>query len=172
MFLVAHWKINDLISKKADYEYQLTQITQEIEDLKTYAENIADSGVSIGEMLSTPGSMYGRQMGYMNASSQYSQISAMNQMQQLMQTPYYQQMMAKQDAQVQQYYQQAMYKSFYDQSMQQFAKYEAKLIHEKEKVLERKKTQIAGNLDICKTQIQNYEQRAKEGQQRLFGGNG
>ena len=69
MFLVASSMVSSLIYKKSDLEYQLAKINQEIQDLKSYAENIADGGVSIGEMLNTPSTMYGRQLMYMNSAS-------------------------------------------------------------------------------------------------------
>ncbi len=169
MFLTANFMTGNLIQQKNDYEYQLSKIKQEIQDLKTYAENIADGGISIGEMLGTPSTMYGRQLMYMNAASQYCQVSAQNQMQQLMQTPYYQNMMAQQQADVQQSYQSLMYKSFYDQAQAQFAKYEKKLLHEKEKALEQKQQTIMTNLEICKTQLSEFKQKSKEGINDFFG---
>lgn len=169
MFLVASSMVSSLIYKKSDLEYQLAKINQEIQDLKAYAENIADGGVSIGEMLNTPSTMYGRQLMYMNSASQYCQLSAQNQMQQLMQTPYYQNMMAQQQADVQQSYQNLMYKSFYDKAQAQFARYESKLLHEKEKALEQKKTSIQSNLEICKTQLSHFKQETQQGISDFYG---
>ena len=136
MILSSSWRISQLIQRRSDRKHRLQVVNMELNDLKTYGQNIADGGITIGEMMKTPTSMYTRQLFYMNNAAQYCQMNANMQMQQLMNTPYYQSMMAQQDPQVQQAYQQMLQQSFYKQAQQQFSKYEANLINEKETAME------------------------------------
>lgn len=138
------------------------QLNMELEDLKSYGTNIADGQLSLAEMMSAPGSMFNRQMQYMMASSQYAQMSAQNQMNQLSSNPMYQQMMAQsQNAQLQQAYQMMMYKSFYKQAQEQFAKYEAKLLNEKEKEMSKEKVSLETELAMIEEEIKATKEAVK-----------
>lgn len=170
MILSGSWRINQLIQRRSDRKHRLQVVNMEIQDLKTYGQNIADGGVSIGEMMKTPTSMYNRQLLYMNTASQYCQMSATNQMQQLMATPYYQSMMSQQDAQVQQSYQQMLYQSFYKQAQNQFSKYEANLIHEKERAMEEEKESIKEEIEAIEGELSSTKQEVSKSIQEFFGG--
>ena len=168
MYLVARAQISQLIRQKSELEIRRKKIMEEINELKSYASSIADGSVSIGELMKTPSSMYNRQLTYMNYSSQYCQTSAQNQLQYLMSQPYYQQMMSQYDPSVKQSYEAMMYQSFYKQSQNQFAKYEADLLHEKEKLLETEKEDVSNNLETCKKALEMYRQQAKEGLEEIY----
>ncbi len=162
MLLVGSWRLTDLIQQKSRKNFRLTKISMELTDLKSYATNIADGALSLPEMMSCPGSMFGRQMQYMMASSQYSQMVAQNQMTQMMSNPMYQQMMSQsQDAQVQQAYQAMMYKSFYKQAQQEFAKREAALLNEKEKEMLKEKTSLENELAMIEAEIKSTKEAVK-----------
>lgn len=168
MYLVGSWRIQHLIHEKYEKNDRLRKISMEIRDLQSYATNISDGALSLQEMMSCPASMFNRQMQYMMASSQYAQMSAQNQMTQMASNPMYQQMMSQsQDPQVLQAYQQMMYQSFYKQAQQQFAKYEAKLLNDKEAEMQKEKTSLETELamineelkatkDAVKNDVQNF----------------
>ena len=98
-------RVHDLIYQRSNVEYRLIKLTKKLRDLQQYAATIASGGISIGEMLNTPGSMMGRTMNYLsfahNSSLQYMQQNAP-----YMQQMYMQQMQGQQqNAQQQQQYQ-------------------------------------------------------------------
>ena len=68
-------RVHDLIYQKSNVEYRLIKLTKKLRDLQQYAATISSGGISIGEMLNTPGSMMGRTMNYLafahNSSLQY-----------------------------------------------------------------------------------------------------
>lgn len=162
MLLIGQWRLAQLISQRHTKNYRLMQLNMEINDLKEYATNIADGSLSLSEMMSAPGSMFNRQMQYMMASSQYSQMVAQNQMTQLSSNPLYQQMMAQsQNAQLQQQYQMMMYRSFYKQAQQQFAKYEAKLLNEKQKEMSKEKLSLESELAMIDEEIKATKEATK-----------
>ncbi len=162
MLLTGQWRLFQLIRQRHDKNYRLMQLNKEMMDYKTYAENIADGSISIHEMFTTPSSMFNRQMLYMNMSSQFCQMSAANQMQQVSSNPLFQNMMAQsQNAQIQQAYQQMMYRSFYKQAQEQFAKYESRLLNEKEKEMSKEKLQLEMELAMIEEEIKNTKDAVK-----------
>lgn len=169
MILSGSWRISQLIQRRSDYNHRLQTLNMELQDLKRYGESIADGGISIGEMMKTPTSMFNRQLIYMNRASEFSQLSASNQMNALMNTPYYQQMMAKYpDPQVQQSYKAMMYKSFYQQAQNQFSKYEASMIHEKERAMEEEQQTLKEDLEAIKSEIEGLKQNVSQDIQSFF----
>ena len=64
LLIFAYRKL-DITRQKSDLNYRLMQLTQKLSDLQQYAANIADGSVSMSDMLNTPGTMFGRQMMYM-----------------------------------------------------------------------------------------------------------
>ena len=70
MILSSSWRISQLIDRKNETQHRLRAITLELEDLRAYGRNIADGGISIGELMKVPTSMYNRQMQYMNSAAQ------------------------------------------------------------------------------------------------------
>ena len=162
MLLTGSWRLGQLIQQRIQKNYRLMQLNMEINDLRAYSTNIADGALSMNEMFSTPHSMFSRQMQYMNASSQYCQMSAQYQMQQLSSNPMYQNMMAQsQNAQVQQAYQMMMYRNFYKQAQQQFAKYETQLLNEKEKEMAKEKLSLETDIAAIEEEIKNTKQAVK-----------
>lgn len=171
MLLIGQWRIFQLIRERSDKNYRLMQLTREMTELKTYGENIADGSLSLHEMMNTPSSMFARQMLYMNMSAQYCQMSAANQMSQMTSSPFYQNMMAQsQDAQIQQAYQEMMYRSFYKQAQQQFAKYEAKLLNEKEQEMAREKQTLETELAMIDEELKVTKDAVKNDTKNFIGG--
>jgi hypothetical protein len=175
MYLSAILKRNEMTQKIADYEQQLKEINEELEDLRSYAANIADGGVTIGELMTTPTSMYNRHITFMNTSQQYSQMTAASQLQLLISQPQYQQLMMQQSGgnpQVELWYRNAAYQKFYEQAQGKFVKFEQKLLHEKEKALIQKQEALKGSLESCKAQKDTYAKEAQEGLKERFSANG
>lgn len=162
MLLVGQWRLTQLIRQRSEKNNRLTKLAIEMNDLKTYATNIADGKLSMTEMASCPTSMFNRQMQYMMASSQYCQMAAQNQMTQLTSNPLYQQMMAQsQNAQMQAEYQKMMYRSFYKQAQEQFSKYEAKLLNEKEAEMQKEKISLENDLAMINEEIKSTKDGVK-----------
>ena len=162
MLLVGQWRLTQLIQQRSRKNDRLRELTMELTDLKSYATNIADGKLSMNEMASCPTSMFNRQMQYMMASSQYCQMAAQNQMTQLTSNPLYQQMMVQsQNAQMQAEYQKMMYRSFYKQAQEQFAKYEAKLLNEKETEMQKEKTSLETELAMINEEIKATKEGIK-----------
>ncbi len=86
-------RVHDLMRRKSNIEYRLTQLTRKLSDLQdyaTYVGNCAEGNFDIGEALALPGSTLGRVMGHAgrvyNESMAYANANA----------PYYQQMWMQQ----------------------------------------------------------------------------
>lgn len=107
-------RVHFLIHQKLDIEYKLTRLTKKLQDLQSYASLVGNGGISIGDLLSSPGSTMGRAMNYLsyahNSSLQYMQQNAP-----AMTQFYMNQMGQAQDAQQQQMMQQYIMRSLYQQ---------------------------------------------------------
>jgi hypothetical protein len=134
-------RVHDLIYQKSNIEYRLTKLTKKLRDLQQYSAAISNGGVSIGDLLSSPGSMLGRTMNYLgfahNNALQYAQQNAP-----YMQQMYMQQMgqsqSAAQQQQMNEYIMRQLYKQGRDMALQQETKNlkleEDTLTQEKEKL--------------------------------------
>ncbi|MBD5403321.1 hypothetical protein HDR58_11075 [bacterium] len=111
----------------------MTKLTRKIQDLQSYSAMVGKGSVSIGDLLSSPGSMMNRSMAYMawahNSSMQYMQQNAP-----LMQQMYGQQM-AQQTAQQQQQMNNYIQRMLYQQGRDRAAQVEAKNLHAEEQKL-------------------------------------
>ncbi len=171
MYLSAILKRNELTMKIADYQQQLTDIEEQLSDLQSYAGCIADGGVTIGELMNTPTSMYNRYITFMNTSQAYSQMTAGNQLQQLIGSSQYQQLMMQQSGgnpQIELWYRNAAYQKFFEQAQSSFVRYEKNLLHQKEKTLMQRKNALQGTIASYQEQQKRYEQEIQNGRQELF----
>lgn len=134
------------------------QITRKLSDLQQYASNIADGSVSMSDMMNTPGSMFGRQLMYMQYAHNGALLGAQNkmmsmqpmiamQMQQMQGNPAYQQM-----------YQNWIFKSLYDQERQNIGKQESKLLNEQEKQIQAEKAKIETQLKMLDQEYESVKQ--------------
>ena len=173
MILSSSWRISQLIQRRNDAKHRLQQITMEINDLKSYGSSIADGGISIGELLRSPTSMYRRSMAYLTAANAYSENAASIQMGELVNTPMYADMMARAgvDEEAQRRYADSMFMSFKRQAAQQFSKYEVSMIQEREKAMELEKQSLQEEVDEIKLQLDNMRKEHSESIQDFFGGN-
>ncbi len=73
-------RVHALMYQKSNIEYRLTQLTKKLQSLQQYSALIANGGVSIGDLLSSPGVNMGRMMNYLawahNNSLLYMQQNA------------------------------------------------------------------------------------------------
>ena len=135
-------RIHSLITQKLDIEHRLTKLTKKLQDLQSYAAMIGNGGISIGDLLGTPGSQMGRAMAYMafahNTSYQYMMQNApymtsiwQQQMQGMVQNP-------QQQQQMQRWIMESLYQQGRDRAMQieqrNMKVEEQKITQEKEKL--------------------------------------
>lgn len=115
-------RVHDLIYQRSNVEYRLSKLSKKLRDLQQYAATIANGAISIGEMLSAPGSMMGRTMNYLafahNSSLQYMQQNAPYMQQMYMQQMAGQQQNAQQQQQMQAYMMRKLYEQGRDRAMQ------------------------------------------------------
>jgi hypothetical protein len=73
-------RIHSLLFQKSDIEYRIAKLTKKLQDLQSYAAMVGNRGISIGDLLSAPGSQMGRAMAYLafahNSSYQYMMQNA------------------------------------------------------------------------------------------------
>lgn len=78
--LVCTARLHDLCRRKNDIQYKLLKISKKLRDLQQYASMVGNGNISIGDLLSSPGSMMGRSMAYIgyahNTALQYMQMNA------------------------------------------------------------------------------------------------
>lgn len=156
LLIFAYRKL-DIMRQKSDLNFRLMNITQKLSDLQQYAANIADGNVSMSDMMNTPGTMFGRQLMYMNyahnaaifgAQQQMSMMGPMIQMQAgQMGNPMYQQM-----------YMNWIFKSLYDQQRQMVGKQEQKLLNEQEKQIQAEKAKIETQLKLLDQELESVKQ--------------
>ena len=129
LLIFAYRKL-DIMRQKSDLNYRLMNITQKLNDLQQYAANIADGSVSMSDMMNTPGSMFGRQLMYMNYAHNMALFGAQQQM--AMMGPQIQMQMSQMgNPAYQLMYQQWVFRGLYEQQRQLAGKQEQKLLKTK-----------------------------------------
>lgn len=110
LLIFAYRKL-DIMQRKSDLNYRLMNLTRKLSDLQQYAANIGDGSVSMSDMMNTPGSMFGRQLMYMQYAHNAALFGASQQMQ-MMQPQIAMQMQQMQDPNMQAMYQNWIFKIF------------------------------------------------------------
>ena len=136
-------RVHDLMHQKHDIQYKLAKITKRIRDLQQYASLVGNGSISIGELLSAPGTMMGRTMNYLN----YAHNSSMAYMQQnapFMMQMYSQQLAAagQQNPQQQAMMQNYIMRSLYTQAREQAKQVEEKNLNAEEERLQQEKEKL------------------------------
>jgi len=161
LLIFAYRKL-DIIRQKSDLNYRLMQITNKLSDLQQYAANIADGSVSMSDMMNTPGSMFGRQLMYMNYAHNAALFGAQQQM--AMMEPQIQMQMSQMgNPQYQQMYQNWIFRSLYEQQRQLVGKQEQKLLNEQEKQIQAEKAKIETQLKMLDQELEAVKQGEQEG---------
>jgi len=156
LLIFAYRKL-DIMRQKSDLNYRLMTITQKLTDLQQYAANIADGSVSMSDMMNTPGSMFGRQLMYMNYAHNAAIFGAQQQMQ--MMGPQIQMQMGQMgNPQYQQMYQNWIFNSLYEQQKQLIGKQEQKLLNEQEKQIQAEKAKIETQVKMLDQELESIKQ--------------
>lgn len=115
-------RVHDLLFQRSNIEYRLTKLTKKLRDMQQYATMVGNGSISIGDLLSSPGSMMGRTMNYMsyahNSSLQYMQQNAPYMQQMWQQQLRGQQQTAQQQQQMQNYIMRSLYQQGRERAMQ------------------------------------------------------
>jgi len=152
-------RVHDLIYQKSNVEYRLLKISKKIRDLTSYSATISNGGISIGDLLNSPGSMMDRTMNYL-AYAHNSAIAYMNQQSPMIQQ-YMQQMQMgqQQNAQQQQQWQEYMMRQLYQQGRDRALQVETKNL----KIEEDRLNQEKEKLEALGKEIDADLKAAKEG---------
>ncbi len=165
LLIFAYRKL-DIMRQKSDLNYRLMTITQKLNDLQQYAANIADGSVSMSDMMNTPGSMFGRQLMYMNYAHNMAVFGAQQQMSAL--GPQIQMQMSQMgNPMYQQMYQNWIFRSLYDQQRQIIGKQEQKLLNEQEKQIQAEKAKIETQLKMLDQELESCKEGEKAGIQQF-----
>ena len=151
-FLIFAYRKLDIMQRKSDLNYRLMNLTRKLEDLQQYAANIADGSVSMSDMMNTPGSMFGRQLMYMQYAHNASLFGAQQQMQ---------------DPNMQAMYQNWIFKSLYDQQREQIGKQETKLLNEQEKQIQAEKAKLETQLKLLDQELEACKQGEDKGAEQF-----
>ncbi len=156
-------RVHDLIYQKSNVEYRLLKLTKRLRDLQQYSATISNGGISIGDLLNSPGSMMGRTMNYLA----FAHNSALQYMQQ--QSPYMQQYMQQQlgmqqNQQQQQMWQQYMMRQLYQQGRDRALAVETRNL----KIEEDRLAQEKEKLETLGKEIDADLKSAKEGRDQAI----
>lgn len=156
LLIFAYRKL-DITRQKSDLNFRLMQISQKLMDLQQYASNIADGSVSMSDMMNTPGSMFGRQLMYMNYAHNMALAGTQQQMY-MLQPQLQMQMQQMGNPQYQEMYRQWVFRSLYEQQRQQIGKQEQKLLNEQEKQIQAEKAKIETQLKLLDQELESVKQ--------------
>ena len=147
-------RIHDLIHQKHEIEYKLAKLTKKTRDMAQYSSLVANGGITIGNLLSTPGSMMNRSMNYLG----YAHNSALQYMQQnapMMQQMYMQQIGMQQNPMQQQQMNNYIMQSLYIQGRDRAAQIETRNLKEEEAKMASEKEQLEAALQAVTTELQS-----------------
>ena len=134
-------RVHDLIYQKSNIEYRLSKLTKRLRDVQQYAATIANGGISIGDLLNSPGSMMGRTLSYLGFAHN-SALAYMNQNAPYMQQLWAQQMGQNQNPQQQQMMQQYIMRQLYAQGRDRAMQIETRNLKLEEDRLQQEKERL------------------------------
>lgn len=149
----------------SDLQFQDVQISQQIQDLANYTNNIADGTVTFSEMASCPSSLFGTQLDFVANSAQAAYESATAKtnayIQQLAQTNsitgnQYGYTMGTIDGT--NYDATTIFNEIYQEELKEYSKQMQQYINEYEKELQTEQTRIETQLQAKEAELQTYEQ--------------
>lgn len=155
LLIFAYRKL-DINKRRSDLNYRLLQITNKLSDLQQYASNIGDGSISMSDMMNTPGSMFGRQLMFMNYAHNGALMGAQQKMAALQ--PQLAMQMQQMQPQYQQMYQNLVFKNLYDQERERMGKQEQKLLNEQEKEIQAEKQKIETQLKLLDQEYESCKQ--------------
>ena len=160
LLIFAYRKL-EIMRQKSDLNYRLMELTRKLTDLQQYSANIVDGSISMSDMMNTPGTMFNRQMMYMQYAHNAALFGTQQKMMQ-MQPMIAMQMQQMPDPNMQNMYQRWIFNSLYDQERQKIGKQESKLLNEQEKQIQAEKAKLETQLKLLD---QDYE-ACKQGEDK------
>jgi hypothetical protein len=155
--LIFAYRKQDIIRRKSDLEFKLTQMSEKLRNLQSYSSSISDGSVSLNDLMNAPASVFGRMSSFMMYSHQASCAGAQQKfpMMQMQQQVAMQQMPQMQNPQVQEQFSQMLFKNLYDQERQKFSKIEEKLLNEQDKKLSSEKEKLDTQLKMLDEELKS-----------------
>lgn len=139
----------DIIIQSSNLNYKLNLLNQKMMDLQSYASSIANSPLSIFDLMSAPASMFGKMSNFMQVSNHDASIYAQRNVDQAvkMNQADYQnfintQAQQGQTAQADAAYKNMMYQKLYQNVIDTLTKKETDALNREEKKIEQQKAQI------------------------------
>ena len=158
---------HSIISDQNRIEYRITQLSKKLQDLQQYSANIANGSISMSDMMNVPGSMFGRQMMFMQYAHNSSVQGAQNQYAQMQPIIQQQMMQMQSNPQYQQAYQQMIFQNLYKQQREVVAKQEEKLLNQQEKDITQEKTKLEMQLKLIQQEYESLKQAEDKAVERL-----
>ena len=155
-------RIHYLIHQKLDIEYKLTKLTRKLQDLQSYASMVGNGGVTIGDLLSSPGSQMGRAMNYL-AFAHNSSLQYMQQQAPFMTQLYMQQMGQGQTAQQQQMMNEYIMRSLYQQGRDRAMAVETRNLKIEEQKIAQEKEKLEALGKSVEAELQSARQARDAG---------
>lgn len=143
-----------LKSRINQLEFQLMQKQQAKNELSTYSASVADGSISYEDLSNCPSQLFGRMTQFMFNSHNAAMMSAQGNMAQMQATG----MIGSANGtdqtaiQQQQAYNQIVFQNLYKQQREQYAKYEAKVLHEQEKQMDQEVLKLQNELTLVENE--------------------
>jgi len=149
----------------SDLQYEDVQISQKIQDLANYTNNIADGTITFSEMASCPSSLFGTQLDFMSNSASAAYQSA------TVKTNAYLQQLSQTNSATGNQYGYAMgttdstsydattiFNEIYKEELEQYAEQMQEYVNQYEEELQAEQTRIETQLQAKEAELQTYEQ--------------
>lgn len=153
--LIFTYRRQYIIRRKADLNMKLLELQQRQLELQSYASSIADSTVSLNDLMNSPASMFNRMSIFMVNSHQFSMSGAQQKFGPMVAMAQAQGAFANLQPQMQQQYQQMMFKNLYDQERERFSKVEQQLLHKEDTKIQQQIAQIQTQLTMLDSEEKN-----------------
>jgi len=145
-----------LKSRINQLEYQLMLKQQQKSDLSNYSASVADGAISYEDLSNCPSNLFGRMTNFMFNSHNAALMSAQSNMAQMQAAGMIGGAQTGTDSaaiQQQQMYNQLVFQNLYKQQREQYAKYEAKVLHEQEKQMDQEVLKLQNELTLVQNEF-------------------
>lgn len=153
--LIFTYRKHDLIRRKHDMEYRITQLSEKLNNLTSYASSIADGVVSLNELMTVPPSLFNRMSMFMMYSHAGAMAGAQEKYDYMSRIPGA--MPQIQDPKAQEQYSMLMFKNLYDQERERFKKVEEKMLDEQEKKITQEKEKLQTLLKEIEAELESVK---------------
>ena len=149
--LIFAFRKQDILRRKSDIEFKLTQMSEKLRNLQSYGSAIGDGSVSMNDLMNAPSSVFNRMSMFAMYSDQASRAGAQQKFEMMKMMPGA--MPQIQDPKIQQQYSQLMFKNLYDQEREKFAKIEEKMLNEQEKKITSENEKLSTQLKMLEAEL-------------------